>query len=501
MTWVWWMLPIAAWATSPSAILQQNSTKEARAATRKTNTDCASAVLEPPRQPPQRPDESSLLPFDSRDPETVMAAAAWLQFRGYSPKQIAARLAERRLFLGDGDEPVTEAQVAELVAGYQAIARERASQWSNRRGDTPLRVIRWLHAANLDDEAISAFLNERNISWKDRSATDTEDAAGTANGEGERENEAPPKDTLWTAERVRAVRESPERAGIVYHEEFANEAAMEAIVASAMSIRDAAEARFFAAMARNEHADPVFAMPPLPELSQRTLFLAMNYLRYRATLDRERLGPFLEPNDCRLADAVRREKMAAALYDVLHRSNTRLVREAAKGFLGSLDLDDIISEGQLGLQRAIETFDVRRGFKFSTHATHCITNVLRRAYTNGQQERRGGGVLHLSLDQATDTDGETALPEPADFRVRQVLGELIQREEMAGLDAGLDALDERKARILRMRFGLDGPEYTLKEVGEVLGITRERVRQLEGEALNELAKKLGAPPPRPKRRE
>jgi RNA polymerase primary sigma factor len=72
---------------------------------------------------------------------------------------------------------------------------------------------------------------------------------------------------------------------------------------------------------------------------------------------------------------------------------------------------------------------------------------------------------------------------------------------MAGLDAGLDALDERKARILRMRFGLDGPEYTLKEVGEVLGITRERVRQLEGEALNELAKKLGAPPPRPKRRE
>jgi RNA polymerase sigma factor (sigma-70 family) len=286
----------------------------------------------------------------------------------------------------------------------------------------------------------------------------------------------------------------------VYHEKFADEAAMEAIVASAMTIRDTAEARFIAAMARSEDADPVFAMPPLPESSQQTLFLAMNYLRYRATLDRERLGPFLEPNDLRLADAVRREKMAAALSDVLHRSNTRLVREAAKGFMGLLELDDLIGEGQLGLQRAIETFDVRRGFKFSTHATNCIKNVFRQAYTHGQREMRGGGVLHVSLDQATDTDGESYLPEPADFRDRQVLAELIQREGMAGLDARLDELDERKARILRMRFGLDGPEHTLKEVGEILGITRERVRQIEGDALNELAEKLGAPPPRPKRR-
>jgi RNA polymerase sigma factor (sigma-70 family) len=496
MKWVWWMLPIAALATSASAIAQDGSANEARAATRKKIPRCATAVTEAPRRQPRKPDDSALLPFESRDPGTVMAAAAWLQFRGYRPKQIAARLAERRLFVGDGDEPVTEAQVAELVAGHQAIARERASQWSNRRGDTPLRVIRWLHAANLDDEAISAFLNERKIAWKDRSAADAGDAAETADGEGE--NEAPPKDTLWTAERVREVRESPERAGIVYHEKFTDEAAMEAIVASAMTIRDAAEARFFAAMAR-EDADPVFAMPPLPESSQQTLFLAMNYLRYRATLDRERLGPFLEPNDHRLADAVRREKMAAALYDVLHRSNTRLVREAAKAFMGLLDLDDMIGEGQLGLQRAIETFDVRRGFKFSTHATNCIKNVLRHAYTHGQREMRGGGVLHVSLDQATDPDGESYLPEPVDFRERQVLGELIQREGMAGLDARLDELDERKARILRMRFGLDGPEYTLKEVGEILGITRERVRQIEGDALNELAEKFGAPPPRPKR--
>jgi RNA polymerase primary sigma factor len=240
-------------------------------------------------------------------------------------------------------------------------------------------------------------------------------------------------------------------------------------------------------------------MPPLPESSLHTLFLAMNYLRYRATLDREELGPFLEPNDRRLADAVRREKMALALYDVLHRSNTRLVPLVANRFKGLLELDDMLGEGQLALQRAIETFDVRRGVKFATHAIKCIKNGLRGAYIRSQRQMRGGEAVIVSLDQATDTDGERYLTEPTDFRSRQVLEELIQREGLAGIDARLDELEERKARILRMRFGLDGPEHTLKEVSEILGITRERVRQLEDEALNDLAEKLGAPPPRPKR--
>jgi len=225
-----------------------------------------------------------------------------------------------------------------------------------------------------------------------------------------------------------------------------------------------------------------------------------------------------------------------AAREHLIKANTRLVVSIAKRYMGrGVAFLDLIQEGNLGLIKAIEKYDYKRGFRFSTYATWWIRQTITRAIADQARtirvpvhmidrirqmykathelEQRLGRAPHmdelaaelnmpvrklqwmlkvswlpLSLETPVGDDEDNELgmfiedefsPTPLQSAYQSMLREKV--EEV------LETLTPREARVLRMRFGLDdGNAYTLEEVGQKFGLTRERIRQIEGKALRRL---------------
>lgn len=220
----------------------------------------------------------------------------------------------------------------------------------------------------------------------------------------------------------------------------------------------------------------------------------------------------------------------------LIRANARLVISVAKKYIGrGVPFLDLIQEGNIGLIRATNKFEYQRGHKFSTYATWWIRQAVSRAVADqgrtirvpvhmGDQLNRMRRVqLQLTQELGRDptideiaTGMETtpdkienlleiarrpvSLETPIDEEGDSTFGDFVEdvnspapAEEVATqllheqLNTALDRLPPREAQILRLRYGLeDGRVYTLEEVGQAIGVTRERVRQLEAQALNRL---------------
>src|SRR5262245_13670462 len=228
--------------------------------------------------------------------------------------------------------------------------------------------------------------------------------------------------------------------------------------------------------------------------------------------------------------------------DQMVRANLRLVVNIARSYTGKgLPLQDLIEEGNLGLLRAVEGFDASMNTRFSTYASYWIKQSIKRALINSAKTIRIPAYMVELLSKwrrATvkllDQLGRTPTPEEiaaelgiprkklrivkkaiqlynatpqtdqpehgwslgemvADERQKGPEAEMVENDNLKHVLQMLETMDSREATILRMRFGLDDAEpKTLKEIGETLGLTRERVRQIENEALDKLAEGLMA---------
>ena len=239
-----------------------------------------------------------------------------------------------------------------------------------------------------------------------------------------------------------------------------------------------------------------------------------------------------------LAKAVERGDRAAK--ERMINSNLRLVVSIAKRYRGrGVPFGDLIQDGVIGLNRAVEKFDHRKGFKFSTYATWWIRQAVQRSVAGQSRtirvpthvhERRNklaaaarkletqlgrpatheelaeaSGLSLLHVDEALDVvEARVSLNRSIGSDEDGELGDLFadanadDPEELAGevmrsreVRLALAELSELERRILELRYGIDGEPHSLEAIGAELGISRERIRRLEGEALASLAGALG----------
>jgi RNA polymerase primary sigma factor len=216
---------------------------------------------------------------------------------------------------------------------------------------------------------------------------------------------------------------------------------------------------------------------PLMSRDQEThLFRQMNYLRYLAERTRTRIDP-ARPRGRDLEELGRLCAAAAAVKERIVRANLRLVIAVARRYAWrGGELAERISDGNLALLRAVDGFDIARGYKFSTYATWAIRNHLSRAMRREDQAR---GRLALgptpSVPEAADTRTDAGAELRAQERRERVVARLLGH------------LDERERRVIVGRFGIGGAsEETCRQLGAELGISKERVRQIESSARGKL---------------
>jgi RNA polymerase primary sigma factor len=272
--------------------------------------------------------------------------------------------------------------------------------------------------------------------------------------------------------------------------------------------------------------------------------------RYRSDAVQSPLETYLrEINETALLSADQEKELAREIAvgstearDRMVRANLRLVVNIARGYTGKgLALQDLIEEGNLGLLRAVEGFDPVMGTRFSTYASYWIKQSIKRALVNTAKTIRIPAYMveliakwRRANNKLTDELGRPPTPEEIakllglpkkklniikkairvynsapqsdqgeqgwsieemlmDNRAKTPDNEMVESDDLKHVMILLEKMDKREATVLRMRFGLDDVEpKTLKEIGESLGLTRERVRQIESEALAKLNQELCA---------
>ncbi len=352
---------------------------------------------------------------------------------------------------------------------------------------------------------------------------------------------------------LETILEEAQSMGVpVFENEDEASNAMSAVEDPELEDLDDAEDLAYPLSSPKAHIAPLFDLSNVPiddsvglyfrEMGQQQLLtadeevqLAMEIEAGRAAEDAMASGEYSISDD-EMDELQRLIEVGEAARAHLIRANTRLVVSIAKKYRGrGLQFLDLIQEGNVGLMKAVEKYDYRRGNRFSTYATWWIRQAVTRALANHGRTIRipahlGGRIsklyqvaqeleqeygrqptaeeiaenmelpaervrwmlrtsrqpVHLERPVGDESDAELGdfiedieAPPPAEMVANKML-----TEELGDI---LDQLTPREARILRLRYGLqDGESRTLKEVGEMFGLSRERIRQLEKEALRKL---------------
>jgi RNA polymerase primary sigma factor len=278
------------------------------------------------------------------------------------------------------------------------------------------------------------------------------------------------------------------------------------------------------ALAEEEKAGPKLDLTVEPSLDSLRLYLREIGKVPLLTADQE----------VYLAKRIERGDMSAKTQMI--EANLRLVVSIAKAYLGrGLSFLDLIQEGSLGLIRAVEKFDYRKGYKFSTYATWWIRQAVTRAIADkartiripvhmveklnkvvhierqlvqrlGREPRPDEIALELEMTTAEVREIlrmsqlPVSLEKPIGEEEESELGDFVQDDQAESpfdsaslnlrredIDRALDSLPPRERKVIELRFGLNGtPPRTLEEVGRAFGVTRERIRQIENNTLKKL---------------
>jgi RNA polymerase primary sigma factor len=284
----------------------------------------------------------------------------------------------------------------------------------------------------------------------------------------------------------------------------------------------------------------------LKAIGKRPLLTAAQEVELAKRIEAGLYAEYKLENDTDLDDESRNDEFRAELMAIAEdgvkakahmlEANLRLVVSVAKKYSDrGLSLLDVVQEGNLGLIRAVEKFDYTKGYKFSTYAMWWIRQAIQRGFADSARtirlpvhvlemlsklsrverdmhqrlgreptpeelavelDRTPDQIEELlrtsrqpiSLDSTIGEDGETSIGDLIEDVDAPEASEMVDRQLMAEqLRSALDALTPREATIMSMRFGLyDGNPHTLDEIGRALGLTRERIRQLEKQSLSKL---------------
>jgi RNA polymerase primary sigma factor/RNA polymerase sigma factor len=221
----------------------------------------------------------------------------------------------------------------------------------------------------------------------------------------------------------------------------------------------------------------LYEMPLLTREQEAHLFRRYNYLKYKASKLRNELVP-AQPRSSLMDEIEELHQQIVATKNEIARANLRLVVSIAKRHVTpDQNFFELVSDGNMSLLRAIEKFDFARGNKFSTYASWAIMKNFARTIPGEFKHRDRFRTSQDELFAATHEHRGNPLVEESAQTTREAQIERIMRR-----------LDEREQKIIIGRFGLDHAQepQTLKEVGATLGVTKERIRQIEARALNKL---------------
>ncbi|MCE9631013.1 MAG: sigma-70 family RNA polymerase sigma factor [Planctomycetia bacterium] len=227
----------------------------------------------------------------------------------------------------------------------------------------------------------------------------------------------------------------------------------------------------------------LYEVPLLTREQEVWLFRKFNYLKHKAATLRDQLD--IEHPSARLMDQIERiYDEIVALKNRIVRANLRLVVSIAKRRVSPGDsFFDLVSDGNMSLIRAVEKFDYARGNKFSTYASWAIMKNYARTIPDEHKRRDRFRAADMEMLQTA-----------TDRREDEYQQRMAATDRLAQVGKFLDRLDSREQTIIVRRYGLDHVHepQTLKEVGSALGVTKERVRQIEAKALEKLREAAAA---------
>jgi RNA polymerase sigma factor (sigma-70 family) len=264
----------------------------------------------------------------------------------------------------------------------------------------------------------------------------------------------------------------------IYNAEFDDPSRAEAMLADMPGLNEFESKRSGKSPPKDvpAHMAHLYEWPLLSKEQEQHMFRKMNFLKHQL----HRFQEALDPGKAKVSDMMRVEELKEgikACRDLLISCNQRLVYAQAKQKLAPGEsIDDLVSDGNMSLMRAVEKFDYARGNKFSTYATWAIMKNFARsipdAKTHKQRYMTGhDDLFEAKADVRTDEQEVLAAADAARARVNRLL----------------EHLDARTREVIRMRTGLDGSEeMTLEQIGQHFGITKERVRQINVRGMKQL---------------